>query len=231
MGSDPFEDAGATTTEADPFADDTENSELQSEVEAPAEAQAAAPPAEAPAPASAIDPPDEEPPLVDREGEPVAPAPEAAAVEAPPEPQTDPAGPPEQPPADPPAPPAQEDPEAAQATAPPAEAAQTANGTTEAAQEASGDDEKLRLYHAMYQTAADQWTDLPLKPDSANVTTVDGKLWLQARSSDHARRLAWGIANRPAEGVTLVVVAKGGWSPKRVRPKPPEPDRERLEIS
>lgn len=248
---DPFEDAaGPVATEADPFADDAPPEEttlgeqegasagLESGEGADIDIHA---PVDPPAPASAIDP---DIPLVDREGQPAAPADEQpdvpnqgdtaahdAATEAPapeeapptPEPQTAPDGgqqPPQAPPAAPPA--TEGQPEAA--------AASEAASGGEQGGEAQDSKNVMRFYHVMYQTAANQWTDLELNEGMEHVVLLDGEPWLRARSADHARRIAWPLLGRPEQGVTVVAVAKGGWAPKRIKSKT-VPAREALEIS
>jgi hypothetical protein len=98
-----------------------------------------------------------------------------------------------------------------------------------------------RLYRLLYQTAPKQWTEMD--PGSApegvrtyTVTDADtveqptGERFFIAKNNDAARRIAWATAGRPAKGVTVVVVPVSSWTPKRLQPAPPRPDRERLEI-
>lgn len=212
----------------------------------------------APAPASAIDPPDDgpdaaEPPIVNREGEPVEgdangatpveAQPEAAApaeaVDATPEEaaaQPEAAETPAQPPAEPQAapeaaqPPAQP---AAQATAP-ATAAST-DGADEAAATPAEGKSPWRHYKLLYQTGPSQWAEFDLSSLAEDMKQYaeqkDGEMFLRARNADHARRIAWVIFGRPEAGVTVNPVARSSWKPKRLSKAPPQPERERLVIS
>lgn len=215
--------------------------------------------ATAPAPASAIDPPDdgpdEAPPVVNREGEPVN-------AETPVEPQAEeqPGGAlPEQPegvlddgsPAEaetPPQPPVepQEGAQAAveapaqpeaQAAAPaaPAPAAAASDDGAEAAPTPDEGKSPWRHYKLLYQTGASQWTECDLSSLADDLKQYselkDGELFLRARNADHARRIAWIIFGRPEQGVTVNPVARSSWKPKRLSKAPPQPERERLVIS
>lgn len=237
---DPF--AGTTAPPDDPFAD-------------------AAPAAE------------EEPPVVDKEGERVQPdasssepgegasaagqrmAAEAAekaaaadAAEAPAQPpveqpdQPEATEPPAQPPVEPQAPA-----EGAQApvepqggtdggqeppTPPTGQGASEDGGSTEPEPEpAKG--AQVRLYKLLYQTGPTTWEETQI-PDEHAETVPDEKhgpqRFLKARNNDHARRLAWVIHGRPEAGITVIPVPASSFKPKRIKPKPPEPTRERLEI-
>lgn len=52
-----------------------------------------------------------------------------------------------------------------------------------------------------------------------------------SRGTDDALKVGYLALGSPPEGVTLVAVAALHFQPRRVRPKPPEPSRTRLEIS
>jgi hypothetical protein len=66
--------------------------------------------------------------------------------------------------------------------------------------------------------------------DPKDTENKDG-LFIKARNNDHARRLAFTIMGRPADGVTVELVARTSWKPVRLHVAPPEPSRERLVIS
>lgn len=170
----------------------------------------------------------EQPPVVDREGQRVEPSEagkrmaaeaeaKAAATTAEPETETATEGgqePPQKPPA---APPATDEPTEAQGGAQEPEAAQE-RGTR-------------RLYKLLYQTDKGQWTEAPLDQWSGSeyVTKQDGEFWIAATTADQVRRLGYVFFQRPADGVTLLPVAKGAWKPMRVKQKQ-VPARERLEF-
>jgi hypothetical protein len=239
---DPFENGGSP----DPFETDG-SSDLEPSTGDPADEVAATPPGDVPpADTPPADVVAEEPPIVNREGEHIEPpaeetpagppatataagraklaaegaegaqeaadGPEAAtaAPEAP-ETETGDGDGGQQPPADPPAPPAEEpQPESAK------------KGET-------------RLYKLLYQSGPTTWeeADLAKVDDSLKqyVEKDDGELFLKSRNNDHARRIAWAIMGRPEQGVTVELVARTSWKPKRLSTAPPEPTRERLVIS
>lgn len=172
-----------------------------------------------------------------------------ALPEAPEEPQTATDGG-QEPPSSPPAAPA-EAPEAAAEAETPAEAAATASedateteaatapapttsGASEGATGPRGGKGELRQYKLLYQTGEAQWTQFPLDPSAEGqsefVKLVDGEPWMMARNNDHAKRIAFQLLGRPAQGVFLFPVPKGAWKPSRVKPAPPRPERERLVI-
>jgi hypothetical protein len=190
--------------------------------------------------------PAEEPPVVNKEGEPVQPdasQPEEVAqppVEAPEQPEA--AEPPAQPPVE-----AQAPAEDAQA---PVEAQSGADGgqepptppTGQGTQDGGGQEPdpepvkegaQVRLYKLLYQTGPTTWEESQI-PDEHAQTVPDEKhgpqRFLKARNNDHARRLAWVIHGRPEAGITVIPVPASSFKPKRIKPKPPEPSRERLEI-
>lgn len=51
-----------------------------------------------------------------------------------------------------------------------------------------------------------------------------------ARDTDEALKIGYVACGRPQDGVMLVTVAAANFQAKKIRPKPPEPARERLEI-
>lgn len=92
---------------------------------------------------------------------------------------------------------------------------------------------QTRLYKLLYQTGATTWEETPIPDEYVEVVPdeVHGpQRFLKARNNDHARRLAFHIHERPTAGVTIVPVPASSWKPKRVKPAPPRPERERLEI-
>jgi hypothetical protein len=121
-----------------------------------------------------------------------------------------------------------EAPQEAEAPAAPAE-------TAAAAPEAANGKSPVRHYKVLYQTGPSTWEEADLlkaKSDgNANIVMVDGQPWLAARNNEHATRLSFGVLGRPTQGVTSFPVPKGAWKPRRVKPAPPKPDRERLDIS
>jgi ATP-dependent exoDNAse (exonuclease V) beta subunit len=100
---------------------------------------------------------------------------------------------------------------------------------------------ELRLYKLLYQSGPGQWTEADLSKVAADLKQYIGKdpkdkenkdgLFIKARNNDHARRLAFSIMGRPADGVTVELVARTSWKPVRLAVAPPEPSRERLVIS
>lgn len=207
--ADPF--AQTATAEDDPFKE-ADGADLEPTTAGEAADEVAAEPAA------------EEPPIVNREGERVdgAEEPQAAAEAptAPPQPQE--AGGGEQPPQEPPAPPATDEPDA--------DAAAPANPAPE-----SGKKVETRLYKLLYQTGKAQWTEADLTgvPDEVKpyVASDEGELFLKARNNDHARRLAFAALGQPEAGVTVELVARTGWKPKRLSVAPPEPTKTRLVVS
>lgn len=232
-------------------------------------AEGAAPPADVPPADVAV----EEPPVVDREGEPVAqtavppnphPTPppplskaereRAAAAQAtgggeaaeapaqpPVEPQTE--GEDEQPAPQPPVEPqeAPEQPVEPQEAPAGGEPPQEPPAATGAGESGGGDEpepepatgKQTRLYKLLYQTGETTWEETTIPDEYVEVVPdeVHGpQRFLKARNNDHARRLAFHIHDRPTAGVTIVPVPASSWKPKRVKPAPPRPERERLEI-
>lgn len=203
------------TEQADPFAEES-GSDPFAEEEAPAVER-------------------EEPPVVDREGQPVGEPSEAGkrmaaeaaakAEAATDEPETATEGgqePPQEPPAAPPTP--AEHPAGAQSPA-------GAQGGGQTAQRAARGDGARRHYKLLYQTDKGQWTEAPLSQwaESEYVTIEDGEHWIVASNADQVRRVGYVLFQRPADGVTLLPVARGAWKPVRVRAKQ-VPTRERLEF-
>jgi hypothetical protein len=100
---------------------------------------------------------------------------------------------------------------------------------------------ELRLYKLLYQSGPGQWQEADLAKVPADLKQYVGKdpkdtankdgLFIKARNNDHARRLAFSIMGRPADGVTVELVARTSWKPVRLAVAPPEPSRERLVIS
>jgi hypothetical protein len=94
---------------------------------------------------------------------------------------------------------------------------------------------EMRYYKLLYLSAERQWTEFELDPTAEGQTDfvklVDGEPWMVARNNDHAKRIGFTILGRPQQGVRLFPVPKGAWKPSTVKPAPPKPERERLEIS
>lgn len=223
---DPFADAAT-----DPFAGvdaplDDPSQEIATEAGVPE------PGAEGVQEAAALPSPDaqqaEAPPIVDREGEVVAPGPLATTPED--EPAAEPEAPVEPPQATP-AEPAPAPAPAAAAVPPPRTGAKPPD----------------RHYKLLYQTGEDPvtWTEFDLSsvPDNIGVTIVTlaedvkegeparSEQWILARNNEHANKLAFAMLGRPAGGVRAFPVPRGGWKPKMIKPAAPKPERERLEIS
>jgi hypothetical protein len=195
----------------------------------------------------------EEPPVVDKEGErvqpdasssePPAPAAEEVAqppVEATEQPEA--TEPPAQPPVEPQAPA-----EGAQAPVEPQSGTDggqepptppTGQGTQDDGSGSEPDPEaakaaQVRLYKLLYQTGPTTWEESQIPDEHAEVVPDEKhgpQRFLRARNNDHARRLAFVIHGRPEAGVTVIPVPASSFKPKRIKPKPPEPSRERLEI-
>lgn len=214
---DPF--AGAQAPADDPFADspaeappvvDREGTRLEGDGSS---AEAPAAPVEAPAA-----PPVEEPPVEPTTPEPQPPATEPEPpAEAPPAPQEAPGG--GEPPQEPPAATGAEDGEQGGDDQPEPQEAQQAK--------------QLRLYKLLYQTGETTWEETPIPDEYVEVVQDEkgnSQRFLKARNNDHARKLAWVIHDRPAAGVTILPVPASSWKPKRIKPAPPAPERERLTI-
>lgn len=95
---------------------------------------------------------------------------------------------------------------------------------------------EMRRYKLLYQTAARQWTEYDLSTVDGpklgvTIVTENGEPWMLARNNEHANRIAFAVLGRPKDGVFAFPVPRGAWKPKRIKPKPPEPARERLDIS
>jgi hypothetical protein len=170
------------------------------------------------------------------------------------EPATEPPAPAEQPPA---APPAAEPPPAdppAQTAAPaasgngqqpsPASPAGQGQGTGTGRRRqgqgagARGGTPQLRYYKLLYATGPKTWTEHELKfdkgkePAGVTIKTDDqGERWMECRNNEHALKVAFAILGNPADGVTIFPCPAGAYKPKRVKPKPPAPERTRLDIS
>lgn len=142
----------------------------------------------------------------------------------------------------------QEAPEAPQEAEEPQGQADVQDGEPEAQADEEGDGEEekepsgpktpIRYYRLMYQTADNQWTevdvsnvrDLGVETETTREKGLGQVTWIKARNNDHALRIAWVILGRPAEGVRAWPVPRGSFKPKLLRPKPPQPARESLEI-
>lgn len=229
------------TENADPFGAPAANDPFGAPAAAPADPfGGGAPPAEqppAPQPPAAApveEAAEEQPPIVNREGEPVetpAEDPETP-VEPQPEPTPEPPAPPaeaEQPAAQEAAPEPEPEPEASAAAAPVAEQRQP---------DAAGKKSPVRYYKVLYQTGSEQWTEakLPSPDENHNIVLRTSKKtgsparWLAARNNEHALRLAFAVLGSPTEGVTVLPIPEGGWKPKRIAPET-QPERVRLAIS
>jgi outer membrane biosynthesis protein TonB len=219
-----------------------------------------------PQPEPADAPPEQAPPVVDREGQPAPtpdPAPEpVASAEAPavqePEtpqaPQEAPQAPPQTPvaPPEPPATPAPaetpspaepqepetEVPEGSPTPEAPGQTAAEAPDVPEAqpdAQGPRGGKAQMRYYKVLMQTERDQFTLIKLVNEDGtakdHVVSVNGELYLEARNNEHAYKLAYHVVGRPSNGARVWPVPKASYRPRMVKPKPPEPERERLSIS
>lgn len=92
----------------------------------------------------------------------------------------------------------------------------------------------FRRYKILYQSGENDWTvaDLSEVPDGIEVQKRegDGEEFIMARNADAGRRLAWSVLGRPQGGVRVNLVAESSWKPKLLRPAPPKPSTERLEI-
>lgn len=228
---DPFQTGVGTPATDDPFEGGT-----TSEAEVADEVAATEPvPADAP-PAADI-------PVVDKEGEPV----EQPPVEAPAPEATEPV---EQPPVEPqpaePAPqgasapveaaPAAEEPQAQPEEAPvadeqPAAQQPAAEEPPAAQQETQADKGTLRGYKLLHQTGEGTWAESKLDTLKAEekVKADDGEELMLARNNDHARRLAFKAHGQPSEGVTVAIIARTSWKPRRLKQKVSE--RVSLEVS
>jgi hypothetical protein len=167
-------------------------------------------------------------------------APEPGTVETPAAPTAAPQQPGEEPTA-PPAP----DSEPATPSEPPAAPQQPAQQPQQAQGEqptsgpgSRGGKPTIRHYKLFYATGPKQWQEHPLTfkdektPPGVKITqTQDGERWMECRNNDHAIKVAYAILGSPADGVTVWPVPHGAYKPKRVKPKPPAPEKTRLDIS
>lgn len=164
-----------------------------------------------------------EPPIVNKEGDPVEP-------QAPPEPQA---------PAEvPDAPAAETQPISAQdpsepvddPTPDPAPEPAAAGGGADAPADAPAEPKSpMRRYRILYQTAPDQWTEAEWDETEGKGKAKKTRI-CHARNNEHALRLAFGILGEPENGVTVLPVPDSGFKPKRLKRKAVVP-RTALDIS
>lgn len=149
------------------------------------------------------------PPVVNKEGEPVA-------IESPVENGNDGEGDGSTQPL-----PATETPEEGETAPEPPAAAEAAPAPAEEPQGTS----KIRQYHILYQTGPGQWTEAEWEGETGGKTKI-----VQARNNEHALRQAFSILGEPEAGVTILTVPASGFKPKRLKRKPVVP-RTALDIS
>jgi hypothetical protein len=98
------------------------------------------------------------------------------------------------------------------------------SGAVEAVGEAEKPKSPMRHYHILYRTGEKEWTEAEWDADGTPTRVV------QARNNDHALRLAFTILGSPEHGVEVLPVPVSGFKPKRLKPKPVVP-RTALDIS